>query len=202
MIDCTGHGVPGAFMTMIMASILEHVLSEERAKDPALMLSIMNQTVKRALNQMSDDLDVLLTGKQQSDDGMDTAFLYFENGNRRLIYAGANTPLFILRPDDSVVEVIKGNAMGVGSTAFDYTWRNRELTLPEGTLVCVTTDGITDQIGGPKNIQFSRGRLREKILSNRSNSIHGLRDSIIEDFRQYQGSQTRRDDISFFGIRL
>jgi len=136
LIDCTGHGVPGAFMTLIMASFLDHILVEDNRHDPAGALAIMNKKVKKALGQINEsgtegfDIERFSTKQNgQSDDGMDTAFCWINTQNSTLTYAGAKTPLFYIDKASSEVQLLEPDRKGVGyiDTPMDYQWTNQQL---------------------------------------------------------------------------
>jgi serine phosphatase RsbU (regulator of sigma subunit) len=210
LIDCTGHGVPGAFMTLIMASFLDHILLEDNRRDPAGALAMMNRKVKIALGQIGEQNIVPIEGqrfvhspdKEQSDDGMDTAFCWVESG--KLIYAGAKTPLFILENGSAEVTVIDGDRKGVGyvDTPMDYAWTNKEIALTQGMRVYLTTDGIIDQIGGAKEIAFGKKRFCNLLVENGALPLPEQKDRIMQAFYTYQGKQRRRDDVSLLGFRI
>jgi serine phosphatase RsbU (regulator of sigma subunit) len=204
VIDCTGHGVPGAFMTLIMASYLNNLLTDDNRHDPAALLGRMNRAVKQALGQIE--------GKQhaehnddghRSDDGMDAAFAWVDTGTHTLTYAGAKTPLFYLHPDDEEVQTLDGPRTGVGytDTPLDFCWENRSLALRPGTAIYVTTDGIIDQVGEVKRISYGKRRLHNTILNARNLPMAAQQEEIREAFLEHQGSQPRRDDVSMLSFR-
>ena len=207
IIDCTGHGVPGAFMTLIMASTLDHVLTHEKRQDPAGILSMMNKMVKVSLGQVSEKVESIIgepveDDEARSDDGMDASFLWFDMNRNVMTYAGAKTPLFVC--SEKGLAILDGDRKGVGyaDTPMGFSWQNKEVALNKGDCVYVTTDGIIDQIGGKKNIAFGKKRLCELIESNRHLSMAAQRDAIMDAFYQYQGGHSRRDDITIFGFRI
>lgn len=212
LIDCTGHGVPGAFMTLIMASFLDHILLEDNRHDPAGALALMNRKVKTALGQIGEQNIVPIDGsrfakmtdKEQSDDGMDTAFCWVSLAQGKMIYAGAKTPLFLLEPEAAEVTLIDGDKKGVGyvETPMDYAWTNREIALPKGARVYLTTDGIIDQIGGPKDIAFGKRRFSALLLEHGAKPMADQEAIIMQVFYEYQGTQRRRDDVSLLGFTV
>ena len=204
LIDCTGHGVPGAFMTLIMAAFLDHLLQNENRKDPAGALSAINRKVKLALGQIEEENISHLADSEHSDDGMDTAFCWVDQDSGKVIYAGAKMPLFILTPDDTEVTVYEGDRKGVGyvDTPSHFAWTNREIDLPSGAQIYLTTDGIIDQIGGERSIAFGKRRFSKLILEHRNLPMTEQRQRITEAFYAYQGGQKRRDDVSLLGFRI
>lgn len=197
VIDCTGHGVPGAFMTLITASYLDRLLVHGDPRDPARLLGEMNRMVKSALAQEG----VVEDG---SDDGMDAALLWYSALTRRLTWAGAKIPLFVLEPEGEEVRQIDGERVGVGyrTTPMEQVWSNRTEVLAPGTRVFITTDGLIDQVGGPKRIAFGKRRLRRLLFEHRALPLAVQGERVMQALREYQGGQTRRDDLTLFGFRV
>jgi serine phosphatase RsbU (regulator of sigma subunit) len=208
VIDCTGHGVPGAFMTLIMASYLNNLLTHDNRHDPAALLGRMNRAVKQALGQIEGEEDAKHQLEQhdeghRSDDGMDAAFGWVDTTTHALTYAGAKTPLFYLHPDDTEVRTLDGPRTGVGytDTPLDFRWENRHLALQPGTAIYVTTDGLIDQVGEAKHISYGKRRLHQTILAARALPMSAQQEAIREPFLAHQGGQPRRDDVSMFAFR-
>jgi serine phosphatase RsbU (regulator of sigma subunit) len=212
VIDCTGHGVPGAFMTLIMASYLNNLLTADNRHDPAALLGRMNRSVKQALGQIEGEVkasaqaDSQVSGHDEghrSDDGMDAAFGWVDTSTHTLTYAGAKTPLFYLHPGDEEVQTLDGPRTGVGytDTPIDFCWENRHLALRPGTALYITTDGIIDQVGEVKRISYGKRRLHQSILAARDLPMSAQQEEIREPFLEHQGNQPRRDDVSMFAFR-
>ena len=206
VIDCTGHGVPGAFMTLIIASALNQVLKETDLHDPATALAEVNRTVKQSLGQFDGGRQGMDNDDHEmhSDDGMDTAFCWVDTRTRMMTFAGAKTPLFLLPPGADDLDVIKGDKKGVGyiDTPMDYRWENQKIALKPGSQVYITTDGIIDQIGGPKQIAFGKKRLKKVIMDAAKQPMSEQKEHIMQSFYKYQGDNRRRDDVSIFGFRI
>lgn len=196
--DCTGHGVPGAFMTLIAASTLAGAIEQHGPRDPAALMAEVNRGIKTMLGQTD--------GRQPSrgsDDGMDGVFVWFDNASRVLTFAAANNGLLLLAPGGAEVDSIDGERMGIGyvDSPFDYCWTNRALPIAAGSLLLVSTDGLIDQIGGPKEIAYGRRRIRDSMLRHRSAMAVALSAAMLDDFQQWQGAQPRRDDLTFLCVR-
>jgi len=198
MADCTGHGVPGAFLTLIASSSLTHALDQHGPRDPALLMSEVSRGLKLALGQHSSTL------RADSNDGMDAAFIWFENASLTLTSAHARMPLFVLMPGHESIQTVEGERTGLGyaNTPADMAWTNRSTVLDHDTVLFCCTDGLIDQIGGPKNIAYGKARLRKALLRHRHRPIPELTRLIMEEFQAYQGAQTRRDDLALLGLRL
>jgi sigma-B regulation protein RsbU (phosphoserine phosphatase) len=197
--DCTGHGVPGAFLTLIASSALAQAMNRHGPRDPALLMGEVNRGMKHALGQHAE-MDRL----SESDDGMDATFFWFDPATRVLTCSNAKMPLFVLAPGEDEVQVIDGARTGLGyvGTTKEMLWKNKSMQLAPGTIVFATTDGIIDQIGGPKNIAFGKQRLRNALVEHRGLSMAALGETLMREQKTYQGRQRRRDDLTFFGFRL
>lgn len=202
LFDCTGHGVPGAFMTLIMSAFLQSALNEGGYRDPGALIAAVNRHVKQAMGQIDhshgDDAEPV------SDDGMDAGFCWVDTKQRKLTYAGAHLPLFIRRPGVIETQVVDGDRAGVGyaTTAMGQEWQNHEFDLPEGSCIYFFTDGFTDQLGGHKGIAFGKRRIRELLLKHADKPMPEQRNELISAFTTYQGSHPRKDDVAAIGFRI
>lgn len=196
--DCTGHGVPGAFLTLIASAGLTHALDLYGPQDPGLLMGQVSRSMKLALGQHSSSQHA------DSNDGMDAAFLWYDNASRTLTSAHAKMPLFLLSPEADAVQSINGERTGLGyaDTRADMVWKNHRTQLESGTILCCCTDGLIDQIGGERNIAYGKRRLRQALLRHRHRPIPELTAMIMKEFDDYQGTQTRRDDLTFLSLRL
>lgn len=197
--DCTGHGVPGAFMTLIASSSLTQALTQLGPRDPAELLSAVNRGVKGLLGQVNG-----LDGTPESDDGLDAAFFWFDTETQMLSFAGASMSLNVLRPDAEQLETIAGQRMGVGyvDTDFDFAWSVSTIHMPPASLIFIATDGLTDQIGGPKKIAFGKRKAFDTILGHRDKSSNVICEELQRTLAVWQGEQNRRDDLTLFCARI
>jgi serine phosphatase RsbU (regulator of sigma subunit) len=205
VIDCTGHGVPGAFLTLIVSSFFNRALLHDNRRDPAAVLADVNRMIKHALSQ-SEAVPSSQSpqSEPQSDDGMDAVFAWVDTREGAMTYASARTPVFKLGHDDAEVTELPGDRVGAGyiGTPVDYRWSNRVIALSQGDAVYVSTDGIIDQIGGERQIAYGKKRLKESLLAHRDRPLLEQLDALLADFHRYQGYETRRDDVSMFGFRI
>lgn len=206
LIDCTGHGVPGAFMTLIMASFIDSALNPANRTDPAQVMGEVNRRVKTALGQIDHshgETQTQTDGEHHSDDGMDAAFCWIENVDRRLVFAGAHIPLILAEPGQEI-RMMDGDRAGVGYavTPMEQSWTNHAFELPAGTAVYLTTDGMLDQPGGTKRIAFGKKRLCALLNEQREAAMVAQRPVLQEALERYQGDEPRRDDVSVIGFRI
>ncbi|WP_256660021.1 SpoIIE family protein phosphatase [Pseudomonas sp. LS-2] len=197
--DCTGHGVPGAFMTLIASSSLTQALGQLGPRNPASLLSAVNRSVKELLGQV-DGLD----GTPESDDGLDAAFFWYENATQILNFAGARMALHVLHPDADQLQTIAGQRMGVGyvDSDFDYEWSISTAQMHPASLIFIATDGLIDQIGGPKKIAFGKRKAFDTIVEQRDQPSAVICEALQAALAVWQGEQSRRDDLTLFCARL
>ncbi|WP_061137920.1 SpoIIE family protein phosphatase [Caballeronia fortuita] len=197
--DCTGHGVPGAFMTLLASASLSKAIEQIGPRDPAALLSAVNRNVKGLLGQVNNE-----AGGLQSNDGLDTAFFWFDAAQKLLHFAGARIALHILPPDADAFETIAPDRMGVGyaDSRADHAWTLRTLEPAPGSLLFICTDGLTDQVGGPRSISFGRRRILDVIHAHREETPSAICEYVRLALANWQGTQPRRDDVTFFCARI
>ncbi|WP_449182129.1 SpoIIE family protein phosphatase [Trinickia sp. YCB016] len=197
--DCTGHGVPGAFMTLLASSSLSQALEQIGPRDPSALLAAINRNVKSLLGQINGAGDA-----PQSNDGLDAAFFWFDAGSQQLRFAGARVALHVLRPDAAQFESIAGDRKGAGyvDSLADYIWTLHTIDVPRGSLLFISTDGLTDQIGGPRKIAFGKRRALDLILAQRESAPSSISANLLDALVEWQGAQSRRDDVTFFFARV
>lgn len=204
LFDCTGHGVPGAFMTLIMSAFLQSALNTVSHDDPSAIIGAVNRLVKTAMGHLDHQHSITPEEGEGADDGMDAAFCWVDTGKRTLTYAGAHLPLLLLAPDDQDVRIVDGDREGVGyaATPMDQVWANHRIELPENSAVYFFTDGFVDQLGGAKRIAFGKRRTREVLLRNRDKTMPEQRAALVAALAEYQGNEPRKDDVSAIGFRI
>jgi len=197
--DCTGHGVPGAFMTLIASSSLTQALVQLGPRDPGALLSAVNKSVKELLGQVQG-----VDETPESDDGLDAAFFWFDSASQTLSFAGARMSLYLLPPAAQQLETLAGQRVGVGyvDSDIDYQWPVSHVTIVPGSLVFIATDGLTDQIGGPRNIAFGKSKTFDTILEHRNQPATVICEALQRTLANWQGEQNRRDDLTLFCARL
>lgn len=196
--DCTGHGVPGAFMTLIFSSALEQALTQHGPMLPAQLLQAINRHIKDTLGQR-DEAHQLST----SNDGCDAMLVFCDMTRNTLTFSGARMPAFMLQRDTGQLTPLQCDRMGVGytETPYDYQWSSYELPLHDNDMFFTTTDGLTDQIGGERRIMFGKRRLQEYLQHHQHQPMRELANQLLSAHKIYQGDQTRRDDLTFWGFR-
>lgn len=198
LADCTGHGVPGAFMTFIFSSALEKALTQAQPHEPERLLASINQYIKQTLSQSHPTADM-----GQSNDGCDAIAVFVDTQNEQLIWANARMHAFMLGNDDADVINLDGDRKGIGysDTATDYPWRRHQRPLRRGDMLLIVTDGVTDQIGGPREIMFGKKRIQSLLLQQRALPMSSVSEALLSALTGWQGKQSARDDMTWFGFR-
>lgn len=198
LADCTGHGVPGAFMTFIFSSALEKALTQAQPHEPERLLASINHYIKQTLSQSHPTADM-----GQSNDGCDAIAVFVDTQNEQLIWANARMHAFMLGNDDADVINLDGDRKGIGysDTATDYPWRRHQRPLRRGDTLLIVTDGVTDQIGGPREIMFGKKRIQSLLLQQRALPMSSVSEALLSALTGWQGKQSARDDMTWFGFR-
>jgi serine phosphatase RsbU (regulator of sigma subunit) len=193
-IDCTGHGVPGAFMSMIGNTLLNEIINQKKIHDPGRILDQLDEGIGIALKQKE--------GVQTQRDGMDVALVSFHKNFKELEYSGAFRPLLHLRGED-LVEV-KGNRfpIGGGSAYEKIPFTTHKVELQPGDIILIFSDGYPDQIGGEGGKKFMTKRFKDMILANRNLPMSEMEKMFRQTLNDWQGEHEQMDDILVIGIRV
>lgn len=191
--DCTGHGIPGAFISLLAFNSLAKALSENPDGLPGQLLHSANTYIREIFS---------VSGQKRAHEGMDVALCRVDRSTRTLHFAGSKRPLFLLKLDGTLLEE-KGNREGIGMTdTSPQTFVNHEFSYDAGDTVILFSDGVVDQFGGPDGRKFSVRQLRE-LLSERgavpTAQMKEALESTIVDWKQHQ---PQIDDICLLGVRL
>ncbi|AVM75066.1 SpoIIE family protein phosphatase [Magnetospirillum gryphiswaldense] len=193
VMDCTGHGVPGAFMTAVVASSFSRILHHHGHEDPAEMLTQLNRLVKTALRQDRDSA--------VSNDGLDAAICVIDRAKATLTFAGANLPLLVA--ENGSLRQVRGDRMSLGylDSPEDYRFAAHSMSITPGSAFYLYTDGVTDQVGGDNNRLFGRRRLQEVLAEMGDRPVTEQMDALFQRLGQWRGEQRRRDDMTFVAFR-
>ncbi len=195
VVDCTGHGVPGAFMSMIATSVLNDEIVKNGMKNPSNILEGMHQTLKKILNQ--DE-------KGSNQDGMDVAFCAIEeNGeNVQVTFAGAKRPLYYMLAGANHLQEIKGSRRSIGGfQGSEKAFLNHKISLPKNSTFYLTTDGMADQ-HGPKGKKIGSLHVREYLEEIAHLPMKAQHEKMEWFLKSHQKQQFQRDDITFVGVRI
>ncbi|WP_270562827.1 SpoIIE family protein phosphatase [Clostridium beijerinckii] len=191
--DCTGHGVPGAFMTMTVNAILHNIVNTINKEDPSMILQELHIQLRQALNKNSNPSSV--------DDGLDIAIFSIKK-KASLIYAGANIELYIKREGE--VKVFKPQTRGIGYRDIELkeNLKNEIIQIQEGDIFIVTTDGFIHQNGGERKYPFGKKRLRNMIKECEFKDFESIKSKFENTMEVYKGNEEQRDDITVLGFKI
>ncbi|HSH51548.1 MAG TPA: tetratricopeptide repeat protein, partial [Bacteroidales bacterium] len=191
--DCTGHGVPGAFMSIIGINFLNEIIFDEHEQNPAEILNHLRKKVVKTL--------VHSNRLEEARDGMDISLVIIDHENMKLEYAGAYNHLYFIR--DHMLEIIKADRMPVGISAKTMKpFTNHKIDILPGDLFYMFTDGYADQFGGPLRKKFRIGNLRELLLEIHDKNIQEQKQILYESFINWKGDQPQVDDVLVLGFKI
>lgn len=191
--DCTGHGVPGAFMTMTVNAILHNIVTTINKEDPCIILKELHIKLREALNKTSDP--------QSADEGLDIAVFCIKNKSV-LLYAGANIGLYI--KNDSGVTVLSPQSKGVGYSYVEINeaMLSESITIQEDDIFIACTDGFLHQNGGSKNYPFGKKRLYNMVSECKKSDLRSIEEEFEAALDKYMNGNEQRDDITLAGFRI
>ncbi len=196
VIDGAGHGVPGAFVTMLVKAIENQILAEIKAgvlqPSPALILEYFNRSIKTMLKQEKGS---------RSNAGFDGGILYYNKATNKCKYAGAKTSLYII--NNSELEILKSDRKNVGfvRTKIDQKYTEYDVAIKEGTQLYIATDGYYDQ-EGENDTQYGKKEFERMILENSNNTMQKQKENIIQIFEEFKSDYEQSDDVTVLGLRF
>jgi serine phosphatase RsbU (regulator of sigma subunit) len=207
LIDCTGHGVPGGFMSLVASYLLNDIennlvnLQKRRHESsisvftPAVVLEYLDGRFRESLKQY----------EKNNDDGMDIAFCTFEqmlDGQTKVQFAGAKRPIFYYRQNENKLEVVRGEKRSIGGQyKKEHPFQNNEIILNKGDMIYFTTDGFADQNDQDRH-RFTSSKLVDLIAENAFLTTEQQKHNIEEVLSNHMKDTEQRDDITIIGIRI
>jgi ligand-binding sensor domain-containing protein/serine phosphatase RsbU (regulator of sigma subunit) len=196
-VDCTGHGVPGAFMSIVGNTLLNEIVNEKKITVPGEILLELHKGVKIALNQNAMEFE--------RRDGMDITLCAFNSNSTEVQYAGANRPLWIYRKNKNYeLEIIKATKFPIGGLELEENriYENHTVHLDEGDCLYLFSDGYADQFGGPKGKKFMVTNLQKILLENIDSSMESQKQKLMKAFIDWKSEAEQIDDVLVIGIRI
>ncbi|MDJ0839302.1 MAG: AAA family ATPase [Acidobacteriota bacterium] len=194
-VDCTGHGVPGAFMSLIGNTLLNRIINENNVYEPSVILRDLHEGVRAALRQEMGS---------GTTDGMDMSLCRIEAGKRRITFAGARCPLYLFRCNQNEdLEIIKGDRKSIGGRQKEERrqFTDHVLDYKAGDCIYLSTDGFTDQ-PGPAGEKYGPKRFRNFLASIAGQDIADQEKALIKEWTHHLGYGAQRDDVTVIGVRL
>ena len=190
--DCTGHGVPGAFMSLISMSLMQEiVLTNKDNLSPSLILNELRVKIIKSLTKDKDN---------ERHDGLDISLCMMDKKTKELTFAGAYSDLLIYRGKERVI--LKGDQQPVGLHEAQKPFKEQSFQLQDDDLVISFTDGFTDQLGGGRRRKYSIKRLLMFFDEHDKTDLVEIRERLIDEFYRWKGTEQQIDDIAILGVRI
>ncbi len=193
--DCTGHGVPGAFMSMIGNTLLNEIVNVKGIHSPADILNELNKGVVSLLNQTSDDIN-------SQEDGMDITIVSIDKSTNIIEYATANHSSYIMTQNE--LKLLKGDIYSIGGMFGkpDIKFSSQKIKMEKGNTLYLFTDGYIDQFGGKKNSKYSSNRFEELLKNSKHLNMQEQKTELIAAFENWKETNKQLDDILVVGIQF
>ncbi len=190
--DCTGHGVAGAFMSMIGTSLLNQIINEKGITEPSQILEKLNEGIVNALKQR----------ESESNDGMDISLCTIDLDKNKLKFSGANRPLWLLRNNEMMV--YKPNKFPIGGLQVYHTeaFTQHEIDLLKGDAIYIFSDGFSDQFGGEKGKKLMTKKFKDELLQIQHLNMKEQENYLLGLFNKWKGNFEQVDDILIIGIKI
>lgn len=195
-VDCTGHGVPGAFLSILGHNMLTKIVTEYGITDPGKILQKLNDEVLFALHQQD------VADKGIVNDGMDLALICVDKKNNKLDFAGAYNPLFFIREGE--LTEIKADRFPIGRSISDKKkeFTTHSMKVQKGDSFYIFSDGYADQFGGPDNKKFRKKNMKDLLLKIQNMKMADQSTTLEEEFNTWKGNNEQVDDIVIIGKRI
>ncbi|HEY1040544.1 MAG TPA: two-component regulator propeller domain-containing protein [Bacteroidia bacterium] len=192
VIDCTGHGVPGAFLSIVANNLLEKTFAECKDREPSKLLDHLSYVASTALHSTTDGY--------QLRDGMDIALCKIDKGSGRIEFAGAYNSLYLVR-DNKLVEY-PADHVSIGVTGEGKKYTNHSFTIEKNDLIYLFTDGFADQFGGDKGKKYKYSHFQEFLVKINTRAIEEQGHLLEKEFHEWKGKLEQIDDVTIVGVRL
>jgi serine phosphatase RsbU (regulator of sigma subunit) len=194
-LDCTGHGVPGAFMSLIGNSLLNQIVNENKIYSPEKILEELHKGVRKVLNQEKSG--------SNSRDGMDVAFCVIEFSKKKINFSGARRPLFMVKENGKELVEIRGDRKSIGGKQREEIreFTKHEISYSSGDSVYLFSDGYIDQQNENEK-KFGIKRFREIIDEINTKSMKEQKKILLDELKEHKKNWTQQDDITVLGIKL
>jgi ligand-binding sensor domain-containing protein/serine phosphatase RsbU (regulator of sigma subunit)/ABC-type amino acid transport substrate-binding protein len=190
--DCTGHGVPGAFMSMLGMALMNEIVSKHPSIDPDNLLNELRSQIIETLHQQGDP--------GAAKDGMDMVICKIDSQKRQLLFAGANNPLYLVRNGE--LTEYKTDKMPVCIHIVMQPFTNHKIDLEPGDNIYIFSDGYADQFGGPHGKKFKYRPFKELLVSLSGMEMHEQGLQLDKEFEQWKGGLDQIDDVVVIGMKF
>ncbi len=190
--DCTGHGVPGALMSMIGLEIIEKTINEDNIEVPSQILAVLNKGLEKTFSREKNIGTIIR-------DGMDIGLCVIDKRRKKLTFTGAFFPLYLIR--DNALTEVKGNKLIIGMNPDGMPYTDHELELKEDDILYIFSDGYVDQFGGVENKKFMYRRFRYLLLTIHKFPVKDQKAILDENIKNWMGKNIQVDDVMVIGFK-
>jgi serine phosphatase RsbU (regulator of sigma subunit) len=190
--DCTGHGVPGALMSMIGIEIIGKAINEGNIESPSQILAILNKALEKTFTSEKNIGTIIR-------DGMDIGLCQVDKLRKKMVFAGAFFPLYLIR--NNSLDEIKSDKIIIGLNPEGISYTDHEIDIMKNDIFYIFSDGYVDQFGGSENKKFMYRRFKFLLTRIHTFSVEDQKSILEEEFREWMGSNAQLDDIMVIGFR-
>ena len=190
--DCTGHGIPGALVSIICSNALSKSLQEDKISSPAKILDATRQLVEKRFVRATDSIK----------DGMDISLCCLNVKTKTINWSGAMNPLWVVKKGSAEIQEIKPDRQAIGRIENPKPFTEHKIKLSVGDSVYLFSDGYPDQFGGSKGKKYMKGKMKKYVLSIQNQSMQEQLASFEKEYNNWKGSQDQIDDVCVMGVRV
>jgi len=190
--DCTGHGIPGALVSIICSNALSKSLQEDKISSPAKILDATRKLVEERFVRAADSIK----------DGMDISLCCLNVKTKTITWSGAMNPLWIVKKDAKEIQELKPDRQAIGMVENPKPFTEHKIKLLVGDSVYLFSDGYTDQFGGLKGKKYMKGKMKKHVLSIQKQSMREQLVSFDKEFNSWKGNHDQIDDVCVMGVRI
>jgi serine phosphatase RsbU (regulator of sigma subunit) len=190
--DCTGHGVPGAMVSVVCANALNKAVNELNLTDPGAILNATRDIVVETYTKTGSDVQ----------DGMDISICVYDLERKELYWAGANNPLWIIRKDQRDIDAIKADKQPIGKFGKSVPFTTHKINIEDGDTIYLFSDGFADQFGGDNGKKMKPVKFKELLLQNQDKNLDQQKKVLLKAFNDWKGDLDQIDDVCVIGVRF
>ncbi len=191
--DCTGHGVPGAMVSVVCHNALNRAVREYNLIKPSEILNKTREIVIETFQRSRENTSIIK-------DGMDIALCAIDFDSNTLQYSGANNPLYIIR-NKEIIE-LKADRQPVGKFHDEKSFNNNKISIEKNDIIYIFSDGYVDQFGGPRGKKFMKKQFKDLLLSIENESMNKQKEILVNNFNKWKGDLEQVDDVCIIGVRI
>jgi serine phosphatase RsbU (regulator of sigma subunit) len=190
--DCTGHGVPGAMVSVVCSTALNRAVNEYKLQKPGEILNKTRELVIETFERKGTEIS----------DGMDISLCALNESTLKLQWAGANMPLWIIPHNHEEVVDVKPDKIPIGKFISSKKFQTHDIQLSTGDTLYLISDGYADQFGGDKNKKFNRSRLKQLLVQNRHLTLNEQGQLLEKTFNDWKNGYEQVDDVCVMGVKV